>query len=86
MPYGYLLVYGAGLAMGTSGIVPSNTDFKFGTVYQISERGGVWVEVGNSVMFNTNDAVCRLATSSVDQYPYTFIEGAKLALIETPAP
>ncbi len=73
---GQVLIYGNGTEQGFSGLVPSNSVVKFGTIYQIWDGGEVFIYGGSSVFFNEKDVVCRLAYNN---YPYTLIEVARVA-------
>lgn len=64
LPVGMLLIYGQGTEQSQTGIVPTNTNIKFGTVYQIWAGGESWIYAGvTSIMFKENDVVCRLAVT-----------------------
>lgn len=76
LPEGFVLVYGRGSTQSVSGIIPDNTSIRFGSIYQVWAGGEVFVYGGTSVMFNPDDAFCRLAW---DGRPYTMIEYARLA-------
>jgi hypothetical protein len=78
---GLVAIYGGGIQQSMSGISPSQIgqQFKFGTIYQINS---VDFQVGNSVMFNEQDVVCRLTTQN--NLVYTIIQGARLVLTDIP--
>lgn len=79
LQYGYVAVYGTGLATGVSGIVPTDTSWLFGDVMQISPYGinnqlaGSFV--GCHVVFKSSDAQLAI---QYNEYPYTIIEQSKL--------
>ncbi len=83
LPTGYVLIYGEGMTRnntgGTSQIVADNTDFRFGTVYQIWSGGTPFIYGSGMVMFNNSDVQCRLL---YNDYPYTLIHAARLAITE----
>lgn len=80
LQYGYVAVYGLGYETSISGIVPTNSEWKFGDIYQISLYGinpqyaGSFV--GCHVAFRESEA--QLAIQWVDA-SYTIIEQGKLA-------
>lgn len=80
---GQVLIYGAGVEAGLTGIVPSNTIFKFGNIYQAYDGGAVFVYGNPAVMWNEKDEICRLIYLG---YPYTLIEQAKLVGTEIVPP
>lgn len=82
IPVSWASIYGIGSQTGISGLVPDNTNFRFGMIYGLGNGDGVDVKVGDSVMFNENDVVCRLAWNN---WPYTMIERARLAGVEIPS-
>lgn len=75
LQYGYVSVYGLGTQAGVSGIIPTDTNWLFGNVYQISQYGinpylaGSYV--GCHVVFRESDA--QLAIKYND-WPYTIIK------------
>lgn len=83
LPAGTVLVYGMGAETSRTGIVPGNTDLRFGSVYQIAAGSEVFVYGYMSVMFLEKDVICRLATSSTNPYPYTMVKVNNLILTET---
>jgi hypothetical protein len=80
LQYGFVAVYGLGTQTGVSGIVPTDTNWMFGNIEQISNYGinmqmaGAYV--GCHVIFREQDA--QLAIKYND-WPYTIIEQNKLA-------
>lgn len=80
LPAGWASLYGIGSEVGFSGLVPDNTKFKFASIYSLGDGDGL-AQVGDSVMFNEEDVICRLAWNN---YPYTMIQQAKLAGTEAP--
>lgn len=83
LPQGYVLIYGEGTQTGISGIVPNNSNIRFGEIYQVWAGGQTFVYEGTSVMFEEKNVLCRLAWNN---WPYTMIEGAKLAGTEEAPP
>lgn len=77
---GYILIYGLGNPTGISGLVPNDLNVKYGTVYQIWNGGELFIYPNQSVLFKEQDVYCRLAWAA---WPYTLIQVAKLAGIET---
>lgn len=82
LPYGFVSIYGVGTPVGTLGMTPP-PGYLFGVIYQIAQHEIEWATVGNNVLFNNSDVVCRLAYANS---PYTLIEEAKLVLREEPLP
>lgn len=77
-----VLIYGAGMQVSLTGIVPSGTNFKFGVIQQVWNYGNINAQIGDSVMFNEKDVICRLAINSSNNWPYTLIEQGKIILTE----
>lgn len=75
LPAGWASLYGMGNITGVSGLVPDNIKFKFATIYNLGDGNGI-AQIGDSVMFNEEDVICRLAWNN---WPYTMIQQAKLA-------
>ncbi len=77
---GEVLIYGAGLATASiQGIRADNDKFLWGTIQQVWNYGNINAMIGDSVMFNNDDVMCRLIYNN---YPYTLIQQAKLACTE----
>lgn len=74
LPYGYVAVYGLGTDSGISGLTTGDTIFRFATIYQVGVNMGTSM-IGNSIVFNSEDTVCRLAW---DNYPYPVIPTNKI--------
>lgn len=80
LQYGFVAVYGLGTQAGVSGVVPTDINWKFGNIEQISNYGinsqmaGSYV--GCHVVFREQDA--QLAIKYND-WPYAIIEQNKLA-------
>ena len=72
LPNGYILVYGAS-TQSPSGLVMDNSDFRFGSVYQIWSGGETYVYGGDNVMFNTNQVEARLAYPQGEYLNYHMI-------------
>lgn len=70
LPAGSILIYGWGYEQSSNGIVPNNTIFKFGSVYQIWDGGAVFVYGGDEVMWKDGSETCKLA---FDGKPFTQI-------------
>ena len=70
LPSGYILVYGWGQEQSYSGIVPNDTRYKFGTVYQIWDGGQIFVYGGDPIMWKDGDEYVKLAYAGS---PYTMI-------------
>lgn len=71
LPNGYILVYGWGLDQSPNNIVPDNTVFKFGSVYQVWDGGAAFIYGGDQVMWKEGDEYCKLAYAG---RPYTQIK------------
>lgn len=81
LPYGYVAVYGTGIARGMAGFIPNNTNYVFGTIYAIGNAYDVDFQVGNSVMWQTTGrSEVRLAIDN--RVTFTVIEQARLVLKE----
>lgn len=78
---GYVLIYGTGINESLSGIIPTDDNFKFGTIYQIWDGGSTYVQQGENVMFNV-----RLVTETFyfNGAPYTMIP-ARLVTKDIPS-
>jgi hypothetical protein len=80
LQYGYVSVYGAGLATGVSGIVPTIDTWRFGNVEQVSPYGinnqlaGSYI--GCHVVFRREDAQLAI---QYDNAIHTIINQNKLA-------
>lgn len=83
LPVGAVLIYGLGTIASTTCLIPNNTVFRFGQVSQIYTGGEVFIYPGISVMFKESDVIARLYCNN---WPYTFIEAAKLAISEIYTP
>lgn len=81
LPIGYVLVYGMGTGVSSSGIqLPTEqSPLRFGTIYQIWDGGAPFIYGNDNVMFDNNDGV-RLVFSNI---PYTMIP-ARLVTKEEP--
>ena len=55
-----LSLYGIGTTTGVSGIVAPD-GFLFSTIEQVFNGSGINAEEGTSVLYKTEDAVCKLA-------------------------
>ena len=82
LPNGFILIYGEGVTTSNTGITPDNTVFKFGTISQVFDGGGTFVNVNDQVMFKEEDVEVRLYYLN---WPYTMIP-ARLVTKETPLP
>lgn len=81
---GEVLIYGAGLATASiQGVEADNNIFKWGIIQQVWNYGNINAMIGDSVMFNDNDVICRLIYNN---YPYTLIEQARLVITEFGTP
>jgi len=78
LTYGYVAIYGAGLAMGVQNF-PAAAGWKFGTV--TDEAPDIYGLIGKSVMFKETEVRCRI---SYNNYPYTITAKALLAFTENP--
>lgn len=80
LPNGMIAVYGWGSQTSASGIIPTNTRFVFGNVYQVWSGGEMFVYQGDNVMWDgggspnnpevLGDAYCKLTYSG---NPYTIV-------------
>ena len=70
LPTGVILIYGWGNEQSFSGIVPDNTDFVFGSVYNVWDGGRVYVYGGDEVMWKKGTEQARLIYQG---NPYTQI-------------
>lgn len=75
IPQGWASLYGLGTAAGITGWLPTNTKFKYAVIYGLGDCN-TGAQIGDSVLFNTDDVKCVLAFGSAN---YTMIESAKLA-------
>lgn len=82
LPVGYVLVYGTGTTVSTSGvqIVGEDSPVRYGSVYQIWDGGAAFIYGGDNVMFKDDDIYCRLLYNNI---PYTMIP-ARLVTKQTP--
>lgn len=82
LPYGFVAVYGTGIAAGVFNpdLATDDTINRFATIYQVGVNMGA-SQIGESILFNSGDAVCRLAW---DNYPYTVLPSDKIIGTETP--
>jgi len=82
LPYGFVAVYGIGLSSGylNPTLATDDTINRFATIYQVGVNMGT-SKIGESIVFNSGDAVCRLAW---DNYPYTVLPADKIIGTETP--
>ncbi len=83
LPYGYIGVYGIGTDTGSlTGLATTNIINRFATIYFIGANmySGL---IGQSVVFNEKDEVCRLAW---DNYPYPVIPYDKVIGTEIALP
>lgn len=79
---GRVAIYGAGTASGITSLQPDNAKFLFGRIQQVWNYGNINASIGDWVMFNNDDVICRLI---LEQWPYTIIEQAKLVITEIQA-
>lgn len=79
LPFGIVSVYGLGSTTSSSGIVPANNRFLFGTIDQVYDGGSVFVYGGDAVMFDKNDIT---EVVYYNNFPYTLIQ-ARLVTVET---
>ena len=82
LPAGSIAIYGWGYDTSNSGIVPDNTAFKFGTIYQIWDGGATYIYGGDEVMWTGGTEQCKLAYSG---NPYTIVK-ARLVTKQIIAP
>jgi hypothetical protein len=82
LPNGYALIYGQ-LTESPSGLVVDNTNFRFGSIYQIYDGGAVFVYGGDVVMYDINDVEARLAYPPSEFLDYSLIQ-VKLVTKQTP--
>ncbi len=73
LPSGYILVYGESL-QSPSGMVVENTNFRFGSVYQIWSGGGNYIYGGDMVMFDREKVETRLAYPQSEYLNYSLIQ------------
>ena len=73
LPNGYALIYGQ-LTESPSGLVVDNTNFRFGSIYQIYDGGAVFVYGGDQVMYNINDVEARMAYPPTEFLNYSLIQ------------
>ncbi len=78
---GYVLVYGGGNPTGIQEITTDNVNMVFGLINKVWNYGNINAQIGDSVMWNKNDAACVL---TYDNFRYTLIEQARLVLTEIP--
>lgn len=78
LPYGIVSIYGIGSPISVTGIV-GDTNQRFGVINQMSQYNISYYNVGDHVLFDEKDVVCRLAYTSGR---YTLVPAAKLALRE----
>lgn len=74
LPYGFVGVYGEGLATGGTGLSTTDTTNRFATIYFIGVDMDSGI-IGNSILFKQKDEVCILAW---DNYPYPVIPADKI--------
>lgn len=72
IPRGYIVVYGESLE-SPNGLVVGNTNFRFGSVYQIWSGGETYVYGGDNVMFDVNKVEARLAYPPSEYLNYSLI-------------
>lgn len=72
LPPGYILVYGD-FQQSYSGVVPGDTSWRFGTVYQIWDGGTTYVYGGDPVMYKNTDVEVKLATGN-EPFQYQMIK------------
>ena len=77
-----VLIYGAGVEQSLSGVVPDRTNYKYGYIETVGSNVYNFV-YGNFVLFNEDDVKVRLLWGG---FPYTEIEGARLAGVDELAP
>ncbi len=73
LPSGYILVYGENI-QSPSGMVVGNTNFRFGSVYQIWSGGETFVYGGDIVMFDRDKIETRLAYPTSEYLNYSMIQ------------
>lgn len=76
LPPGCVSLYGLGNDTGVSGLVPTNSEWKFATIYGVGDGGNAGIQVGTSVIFNPKEAKLAVKWNG---WPYTIIEQARLA-------
>lgn len=77
-------MYGEGTLAGLTGIVPDNTNFKFGAVSQVWGYGSwLYGHLGQSAMFEEKNVECRLSYAN---WPYTLINEADVLIVEVTPP
>lgn len=84
LPYGFVAVYGLGTDMGRINPTLGTTNIinRFATIYFVGAN--MWSGIiGQSVVFNEKDEVCRLAW---DNYPYPVIPYNKVIGTEISLP
>jgi hypothetical protein len=77
-----VMIYGAGVQQSLSGVIPDRTNYKYGYVWDVGS--GIYNFVyGNFVLFNEDDIKVKLLWNG---FPYSEIEGAKLAGVDEAIP
>jgi len=77
---GHVAIYGKGTIQGNygaGGAIPTEQVFLFGYIY--ATGGDVFSQIGDSVLFKQGTQLCTLL---VNNWPYTIIEEARLAITE----
>lgn len=76
---GLLSMYGIGSNVSGQWGVVAPPGYAFNYVYAIWDGGGNGINVGDSILYNQRDVVCRLA---YDNGTYDLLETNKVILIE----
>lgn len=79
---GFVSLYGIGSSVSPNGVV-APTGFLFSNVDQIWDGDSIVVSVGNNVLYNQNDMVCRLAWDNAIR---VLIHKDKIIYTETSVP
>jgi hypothetical protein len=82
LPYGVISIYQIYGQVGNTGII-AQQPFNFGAIDQISPYGIQHAVVGQTVLFNGEQSLCRLAYANKN---YTLLNESSILSTETVAP
>jgi len=81
LAYGLVSIYGIGSQLGPFQGINAGAGSLFGIIDQFAPYGHIKYSIGDSVMFNEKDIVCRLAYTNI---AYTIVPEVKLIMNENP--